>query len=249
MNPMSNEKEYFPKIAMSIVAHPDDQDFGVSGTLAKWAKAGSKIISVLITSGDSGSNDVTKGAEYKPVLAKLREAEQLAANAVLGIQETVFLHYPDGELVADIKLRKDLTRLIRIYKPDVVVSGDPTGWFYGNEYINHPDHRAAAESALYAVFPSAGTRLMFTDLLEAGYEPHNVKRLYIHGAEKPDTWVDISETIDTKIEALKKHISQVDTHDVDSWMLDWAKEAGKEKGLAFAENYKVMILQKEEDKK
>ncbi len=244
---MSNEKEYLPKIAMSIQAHPDDQDFTVAGTLAKWAKAGCKVISVLITSGDSGSNDVTKGADYKPVLAKLREAEQLAANEVLGIAETVFLHYPDGELTASLALRKDLTRLIRMYKPDVVVSGDPSAWFYGNGYINHPDHRAAAEAATYAVFPSAGTRLMFTDLLEAGYEPHNVKRLYIHGSEKSDTWVDIGETIDIKIEALKKHVSQSDTHDVDDWMHEWAKEEGKEKGLDFAEAYKVMILKKEDD--
>ena len=244
---MSNEKEYLPKIAMSIQAHPDDQDFTVAGTLAKWARAGCKVISVLITSGDSGSNDPSKGAEYKPVLAKLREAEQLAANAVLGVSETVFLHYPDGELTASLALRKDLTRLIRIHKPDVVVSGDPSAWFYGNGYINHPDHRAAAEAATYAVFPSAGTRLMFTDLLTAGYEPHNVKRLYIHGAEKSDTWIDISETIDIKIEALKKHISQSDTHEIDEEMREWAKEEGKEKGLAFAEAYRVMILQKEEE--
>ena len=244
---MSNEKEYLPKIAMSIQAHPDDQDFTVAGTLAKWAKAGCKVISVFITSGDSGSNDVAKSAEYKPVLASLREAEQQDANAVLGIAETVFLHYPDGELVASLALRKELTRLIRIYKPDVVVSGDPSAWFYGNGYINHPDHRAAAEAATYAVFPSAGTRLMFTDLLEAGYEPHNVKRLYIHGSEKSDTWVHISETIDIKIEALKKHVSQSDTHDVDKWIRDWAKEEGKEKGLEFAEAYKVMILQNEDE--
>ena len=245
---MSNEKEYLPKIAMSIYAHPDDQDFTVSGTLAKWAKAGSKVISVMITSGDSGSNDVTKGAEYKLELAKLREAEQLAANEVLGVTETVFLRYPDGELIADIKLRKDLTRLIRIHKPDVVLAGDPTAWFYGNEYINHPDHRAAAEAAVTAVFPSAGTRLIFPDLLQAGHEPHNVKRLYIHGAEKCDTWVDIGETIDLKIEALKKHVSQIDTHEVESWMREWAKEEGKDKGLEYAEAYRVMILQKEEDK-
>ncbi|MBI5351419.1 MAG: PIG-L family deacetylase [Chloroflexi bacterium] len=243
---MSNEKEYLPKIAMSIQAHPDDQDFTVAGTLAKWAKAGCKVISVLITSGDSGSNDVSKGVEYKPMLAKIREEEQRSANAVLGIAETVFLHYPDGELVASMELRKELTRLIRIYKPDVVVSGDPSGWFYGNGYINHPDHRAAAESAVYAVFPSAGTRLIFTDLLKAGYEPHNVKRLYIHGTEKSDTWVDISETLDIKIEALKKHISQSDTHEVDKWIREWAQEEGKEKGLAFAEAYRVMILQNEE---
>ncbi len=244
---MSNENEYYPQIAMSIVAHPDDQDFTVAGTLAKWVKAGCKVISVLITSGDSGSNDVTKDADHKPVLAKLREAEQQAANAVLGIAETVFLRYPDGELVATLALRKDLTRLIRLYKPDVVVTGDPSSWFYGNEYINHPDHRAAAEAATYAVFPSAGTRLIFPDLLEAGYEPHNVKRLYIQGSEKSDTWVDISETIDIKIEALKKHVSQVDTHEVDKWMRDWAKEVGGEKGLDFAEAYRVMILKRDEE--
>lgn len=239
------EKEYLPKIAMSIQAHPDDQDFTVAGTLAKWAKAGCEIISVIITSGDSGSNDVTKGADYKPDLVRLRETEQLAANETLGIQQTVFLRYPDGELEPSLALRKDLTRVIRQYKPDVVLTGNPEAWFYGSEYVNHPDHRAGAQAACEAVFPSAGTRLMFTDLLEAGYEPHNVKRLYIHGSEKSDTWIDISETIDIKIEALQKHVSQVDTHEVDQWMRTWAKEAGKEKGLDFAEAYKVMILQNE----
>lgn len=239
------EKEYLPKIAMSIQAHPDDQDFTVAGTLAKWAKAGCEIISVIITSGDSGSNDITKGADYKPELARLRESEQLAANETLGIQQTVFLRYPDGELEPSLALRKDLTRVIRQYKPDVALTGNPEAWFYGSEYVNHPDHRAGAQAACEAVFPSAGTRLMFTDLLEAGYEPHNVKRLYIHGSEKSDTWIDISETIDIKIEALQKHVSQVDTHEVDQWMRTWAKEAGKEKGLDFAEAYKVMILQNE----
>ena len=126
------------------------------------------------------------------------------------------------------------------------MTGDPSGLFYGNDYINHPDHRAAAEAATYAVFPSAGTRLIFPDLLAAGYEPHEVKRLYIHGNEKPDTWVDISETIDIKIEALKKHVSQGDTHDVDKWMHDWAREEGKDKGIEFSESYRVMILKKEE---
>jgi len=99
---------------MSIVAHPDDQDFTVAGTLAKWAKAGCKVISVLITSGDSGSNDLAHDSAHKPILAKLREAEQQAANAVLGITETVFLHYSDGELIASLELREDLTRLIHM---------------------------------------------------------------------------------------------------------------------------------------
>ncbi|PWH12473.1 MAG: PIG-L family deacetylase [Anaerolineae bacterium] len=231
---------------MSIHAHPDDQEFTVGGTLAKWARAGCQIISVTITSGDAGSNDPTKDAAYKPELARIREAEQLAANAVLGIQETIFLRYPDGELEPTLPLRKELTRLIRLYKPDVVVTGDPQGVFYGNGYINHPDHRAAAQSALYATFPSAGTRLIFTDLLEAGYEPHNVKRVYIHGSEKPDTWVDISETIHLKIAALRKHVSQLGDWDPEEMIRKWAAEDGKSQGLAYAESFKVMVLVEED---
>lgn len=140
-------------------------------------------------------------------------------------------------------LRKELARLIRQYKPDVVVTGDPQGVFYGNGYINHPDHRAAAQSALYATFPSAGTRLIFTDLLEAGYDPHNVKRVYIHGSEKPDIRVDISGTIDKKIAALKKHVSQVgEWEEMEKVIRDWAAEDGREYGMEYAESYKVMIL-------
>jgi LmbE family N-acetylglucosaminyl deacetylase len=227
---------------MSIHAHPDDQEFTVAGTLAKWARAGCEVVSVVITSGDSGSNDPLHDGAYKPTLASLREAEQLAANEVLGIKETVFLRYPDGELVPTIPLRKELARLIRQHQPEAVVTGDPEAWFYDNSYVNHPDHRAAAQAAVEAVFPSAGSRLMFTDILDAGYEPHNVKRLYIHGSEKPNTWVDVAETIHTKIEALRKHASQLGDWDVEKLMLDWATESGKEKGLEYAESYRVMVL-------
>lgn len=242
---MSEEKEYLPRRAMSIHAHPDDQEFTVGGTLAKWAVAGCEIVSVTITSGEAGNNDPDKDGSYKPVLAQVREAEQTAANETLGIPTSVFLRYPDGELEATIALRKELARLIRLHKPDVVVTGDPQGVFYGNGYINHPDHRAAAQSALYATFPSAGTRLIFTDLLEAGYEPHNVRRVYIHGSEKPDTWVDISSSIELKIAALKKHSSQLGDWEPDEMIREWAAEAGKEQGLAFAESYKVMVLVEE----
>src|SRR5512136_463304 len=138
-----SEQEFLPKIAMSIHAHPDDQEFTIAGTLAKWAKHGCKIISVIVTSGDAGSNDPSKGADYKPGLAHLREDEQISANLVLGILETAFLHYPDGELEPTVQLRKDLTRLIRLYKPDLVVTGNPARDFFGSDYINHPDHRAA----------------------------------------------------------------------------------------------------------
>ena len=239
--------EYIPKSAMSIHAHPDDQDFSVAGTLGKWAAAGCRVISVIITSGDAGTNDPSKDVGYKQELARLREEEQRAANKVLDIAETVFLGYPDGELTASLELRRDLTRLVRRYKPEVVICGDPTAWFYDNEYINHPDHRAAAEAAVYAVFPSAGTRMIFTELLDEGLLPHNVRRLYIHGNEKPDTWVDIGGMLDRKIEALKKHFSQGDTHDVDKWIRDWAQEEGKGGGLQYAEAYRVMILQRESE--
>lgn len=232
---------------MSIHAHPDDQDFTVAGTLAKWARGGCSVISVIITSGDAGSNDPSKDAAYKAELARVREAEQRAANKVLGLRDTVFLRYADGELMPSLSLRRDLTRVIRMYRPEVVVTGDPTAWFYGNGYINHPDHRAAAEAAIYAVFPCAGTRMIFPELLEEGLLPHNVKRLYIHGNDKPDTWVDIGETIDTKIAALKQHISQSDTHDSDEPIREWAEEEGKERGLRYAEAFRAMILEGEED--
>ncbi len=247
---MTDKKEYIPAVAMSIHAHPDDQEFSVGGTLAKWAAAGCQIISVVITSGDAGSNDPAHDARYKPTLAAIRENEQRAANAVLGIRETVFMRQPDGELEPTVALRKEVTRLIRHYKPDVVVTGDPQAVFYGNGYINHPDHRAAAQLALYATFPSAGSRLLFADLLDEGYQPHNVRRVYIHGAEKPDTWVDISDYIDKKIEALKQHVSQVGGWDgLEKTIREWAAEDGKEKGFAYAEAFKVMILQEQEEEK
>jgi LmbE family N-acetylglucosaminyl deacetylase len=237
--------EYTPKIAMTIQAHPDDQEFSVGGTLAKWARAGTRIISVVITSGDSGSNDPTKDGSHKQELAQLREKEQLAANEVLGVAETVFLRYPDGELEPTIQLRKDLARLIRQHKPDTVLTGNPEAWFYGTDYVNHPDHRAAAQAACEAVFPSAGSRLMFTDLLSAGYEPHDVSRLYVHGGEKSDTWIDITETLEVKIKALQQHASQVPVDEVGKWMTEWAADEAKEKGMQYAESYRVMMLKRE----
>ena len=239
--------EYLPKKVMSIHAHPDDQEFTVAGTLAKWSRTGCEVISVVITSGDAGSNDPLHDAAYKPVLARLREGEQNAANEILGIKRTLYLHYPDGELEPTLALRKELTKLIRTNKPDVVVTGDPQAVFYGNGYINHPDHRAAAQAATYAVFPSSGSRLLFAELLKEGFEPHNVKRLYLHGPEKPDTWVDISETIDLKLAALKKHASQLGDWDPEKMIREWAAEEGKEKGMNYAEAYKVMVLENEED--
>jgi LmbE family N-acetylglucosaminyl deacetylase len=241
------ETEYIPKCALSIHAHPDDQEFTVAGLLARWVQAGCDVISVIVTSGGAGSNEPSKGDDYKPKLEKLREAEQTAANAVTGIRETVFLRYPDGVLEPTLALRHDLTRVIRKYKPEAVVTADPQGVFYGNGYINHPDHRAAAQASLYAVFPSSETRLIFTDLLKEGLEPHKVKRLYVHGSEKSDTWVDITASIEVKIAALRKHVSQLGDWDPEKMIREWAAEEGKEHGLEYAEAYKVMLLDQDED--
>ncbi len=166
-----------------------------------------------------------------------------------GSEQTIFLHYPDGELEPTIALRKDLTRIIRQYKPDTVTTGNPEAWFYGDEYVNHPDHRAAAQAACEAVFPSAGTRLIFTDLLAAGYEPHDVRRLYIHGTEHPNTWVDITETMDLKIQALQQHVSQIDPNEVGKWMTEWAEEDAKDHDMKYAESFRVMILRKDDEEK
>jgi LmbE family N-acetylglucosaminyl deacetylase len=234
-----------PKIAMSIHAHPDDQEFSAAGTLARWAREGCQVISVTLTDGDAGNNDPDKDGAYKKELAQIRIQEQLAANQAIGVSESIFLHCPDGELQPSLQLRKELTRLIRKYKPEVVISGDPTAWFYGNSYINHPDHRAAAVLACDAVFPASGTRLIFADLLEEGLLPHNVKRLYLHGSEKPDTWVDITSTMDVKVEALKKHASQIGDWDVATEIKKWATDDGKQCEMVYAESYRVMVLVEE----
>jgi LmbE family N-acetylglucosaminyl deacetylase len=244
--PSMSDTEFLPKTALSIQAHPDDQEFTVAGTLARWAQLGCQVISVLVTSGEAGSNDSARNSDYKPELARLRENEQNAACQVLGIQDCIFLHYPDGELEPTLGLRRDLARLIRRNKPEAVVIGDPQGMYYGNGYINHPDHRAAAQAALYSIFPSAGTRLIFPGLLDEGLEPHNVKRVYIHGSDKPDLWVDITGTIDLKIQALKKHASQLGDWNPEKMVRKWAAEEGREHGMEYSESYKVMILSEQE---
>jgi LmbE family N-acetylglucosaminyl deacetylase len=125
----------------------------------------------------------------------------------------------------------------------VVVCGDPTMRFYGTTYMNHPDHRVAADVTLDAVFPSAGTRLIFPELLDEGLDPHEVRQVYIHGAERADTWVDIGETLDLKLAALRAHKSQMGEWDPDEMITQWAREQGKRRKLPAAEAYRRMVLQ------
>jgi LmbE family N-acetylglucosaminyl deacetylase len=231
-----------PARVVSILAHPDDQEFTVAGTLAKWARAGSTVVTVCITSGGAGSNEFTPPDITREALVPLREDEQRQACKVLGVHEVVFLRYEDGVLEPSIALRRELTRVIRRYRPEAVVCGDPTMRFYGNGYINHPDHRAAADAALDATYPSAETRLIFPELLAEGLEPHQVQSVFIHGVRRANTYIDIADTLPVKLAALKEHRSQLGTWDPTDMVTQWAREQGKSRGLAAAEAFRLMRL-------
>ena len=231
-----------PASVLSIHAHPDDQEHTVSGTLVKWARAGSAVVTVCITSGGAGSNEFTPPDITREALATLREEEQRNACRVQGIQDVVFLRYEDGMLEPTLALRRDLTRVIRRYRPEAVVCGDPTMRFYGTGYINHPDHRAASDATLDAIFPSAGTRLIFPELLDEGLAPHEVKSVFIFGSRHGDTFIDIAETLTVKLAALKEHRSQMGTWDPTEMITGWAREQGARKGLEAAEAFTHMRL-------
>jgi LmbE family N-acetylglucosaminyl deacetylase len=225
-----------PESAMVIVAHPDDAEFTVAGTVAVWTQAGCRVTYVICTDGNTGSHEPDMTRER---LAEIRRVEQRAACAALGMDEVVFLGYDDGQLQATLDLRRDLVRVIRQYKPEVLIAGDPTSLLISDEYINHPDHRAAAQAALDAAAPASAMPLLWP---ETG-APHRVRQVYIFGNEKPNVWVDVTHTIERKINALKQHASQMGDWDPTEMIKEWGAEAGEEKGLAYAESYRVITLE------
>lgn len=203
---MSNDEAGLTRV-MGIFAHPDDPEFFCGGTFAKWAAEGRHITFVLATSGDKGSGDFNMVSDQ---LVAIREVEERAAAARLGVQDVVFLRYPDGELKVSLNLRRQLTRLIRLKKPDIVVTNDPTARWYGARYINHPDHRAIGDAALDAVFPTARDHLSFPELYSwEGLAPHKVKQVYLSGTHTADTKVDVTDYLEIKIAALYEHKSQI----------------------------------------
>ena len=228
-----------PERAMGIFAHPDDAEFTVAGTVARWTQAGCQAVYVLCTDGDAGSHEPGMTRER---LAAIRRREQRAACKVLGVQEVLFLGHHDGMLQPTMDLRRELVRAIRRYKPQVVICGDPTAFFYRDEYINHPDHRAAAQAALEAVFPAASMPLVFSELAEEGLTPHAVKQVYIWGASEPNTWVDISPTLELKIEALRQHASQMGDWDPTEHVTRRSQERAEGHGMTYAESFRRMIL-------
>lgn len=223
-----------------IIAHADDAEFGSAGTIARWVKQGVEVTYVVVTNGNKGSADPEMTPE---ALAALREKEQRAACKVLGVKNVVFLGYQDGELVPSLELRRNLTREVRRYKPDVAMVPDPTTWYFGNVYINHPDHRAVGEAALAAIFPSARDRLTFPELLVEGFEPHKAREVYLSFSMNADTWVDITDTMDTKLAALREHKSQLpDMDEIDKNVRERAIAMAEGREMRYAEAYKKMVL-------
>lgn len=195
-----------PERAMVITAHPDDTEFGAAGIVALWASKGTKVTYVIVTDGSKGSSDPGMTPEK---LADLRKKEQTAAANVLGVDKVVFLGMPDGEVRNDYQLREKIVREIRKYKPEVLITHDPTTRIFQNSYLNHTDHRVVGDTVLDAVFPLARDRLNFSEHEEDGLDPHAVTDIFLMFTSEPNYWVDISTTIDKKIEALKKHKSQM----------------------------------------
>ena len=196
------DADYVPSSAMTIFAHPDDAEFIVSGTIAKWTSAGCEVTFVVVTNGNVGTHEEKYTQE---TITRTREAEQEAAARVLGVKNVVFLGYDDCELVPTLALRRRLVREIRKYRPEVVICGDPQAWFFEDYYINHPDHRAAAAAALEAVFPCAEMELLWPEEGAA----HKVHAVYVCATHSPNTWIDITGTIGKKIESLRVYGSQV----------------------------------------
>ncbi len=225
-----------PLRILIIAAHPDDIEFGASGSVAGWIDAGAHVTYCVVTDGSAGSNE--PGIDLAALVRQRRE-EQLAAAATVGVHDVRFLGYCDGILQPTLELRRDLTRLIREVRPYRVVCQDPTTVFVGDGYINHPDHRAAGEAAIYAIFPSAETRPTFPELLAEGYEPHHVSELYLNLTLQPDLKIDISQTMERKIAALLCHKSQVNAQATD-WLRERNAEMGKDEGYAYAEAFRVM---------
>lgn len=234
-----------PARFMVIVAHPDDADFGPAGTAARWIEQGSAAWLVCCTSGDAGADD----ASTDPLeLAELREREQRAAAELVGYAGVTFLHQPDGALANDLALREQLVRLIREFRPDAVLTADPEVVFHGDGGVNHADHRAAGMAAVDAVYPAARNAMAFPWLVREGLAPHVVRRIYLFWPNDPTAWVDVSPTLDRKIEALRAHASQHRQPDrLEPRIREWAAEEGARIGVAAAESLRVIVIERDED--
>jgi LmbE family N-acetylglucosaminyl deacetylase len=237
--------DWRPARFMVIAAHPDDGDFGPAATAARWIDDGAVGWLVCCTSGDAGGQD----PDQDPLeLAAIREAEQRAAAAIVGYAGVTFLHQPDGALANDLALREQLVREIRTFKPDAVFATDPEVLFYRGGGVNHTDHRAAGFAAVDAVYPAARNALSFPRQVRAGLATHEVRRLYLFWPREPDVWVDVSATVDRKIEALRAHASQIrEPERLGDRIREWLADDGAAIGAPAAEAFRLVVIDEDED--
>jgi LmbE family N-acetylglucosaminyl deacetylase len=238
--PAETDLEGDQRRVLLVAAHPDDPEFSSAGTVAHWVRQGIEVVFVLATSGDKGTPDREMSGE---TLSSQREQEQRAAAARLGVETVEFLRFPDGELAPNLELRGAITRVIRQYRPYAVLTHDPLALFYGNEFINHPDHRAVGTATVDAIYPTARDPLQFNEQIRAGLEPHKVKELYLWGSEQPNVLVDISDTLEDKIAALKSHKSQVgEASELAERIRLRASQAGEPHGVRYAEVFRRIVM-------
>jgi LmbE family N-acetylglucosaminyl deacetylase len=192
-----------------VTAHPDDVDFGMAGTLSRWAAGGAEVVYCLVTSGDAGGFDPTISRQG---MVEIREREQRDAAAVVGAKDVLFLGYPDGRVQPTIELRRDISRVIRQVRPVRVVTQSPVRDL-DRLFASHPDHLAVGEATLCAVYPDARNPFAHPELAEAGFEAHTVAEVWIAGGPAANAWVDITDTFEQKLAALRCHRSQVAHHD------------------------------------
>ncbi len=229
-----------PDRVLVVCAHPDDVDFGAAGTVAALTNAGSWVAYCLVTSGDAGSDHLP----ISPIeLAQLRREEQTAAASEVGVDELLFLGHPDGAVEPTIALRHDITAAIRQTRPDVVITQSPERNL-DRIFASHPDHLAAGEATLRAVYPDARNPRAYPDLLEQGLAPHTVKSVWLMAHPQSDLRVDVTATFDRKIAALRAHQSQTGHRDdledmIRGWLTLTAEQAGLAPG-ALAEGFKIV---------
>jgi len=237
--PTSDGEIEAPGRLLVVVAHPDDIDFGTAGTMAALTAAGTEVAYCLVTSGDAGGDDLDHSQEE---LAAVREAEQTAAASEVGVSEIHWLRHPDGMVVADLALRRDIARVIRIVKPDVVVSQDTAAnWDF--IYRSHPDHLATAYATMAAVYPDSRNPRAFPELLDEGHQPHSVREVWMT-AQEPTLFVDITSTFPQKVAALKAHHSQTSGFDgLEQRLREWSTATAERGGMPagrLAEAFRVI---------
>ena len=211
-----------------------------AGTVARWVREGANVRYLLATRGDKGSDDASTDPQQ---LAALREGEQREAAAEVGVEGVEFLDEPDGQVLPTLQLRERITRAIREQRPEVVMTHDPTVLFVNNEWVNHPDHRAVGQAAIDAVFPTARDPLNFREHIDAGLAPWKVAELFLWSTNEANQLVDIGDTLDAKIAALSRHVSQFRSLDeIARWVRRRSEELGERAGYRAAEGFRRVTL-------